>query len=188
MCYCRKLKRWFSYVCHAQTKLDLTKHRPLMKGTSNCRLQGLKGTLIETWREESINVIYIYQVDRLYGLVVIVLGYRSEGPGSIPGTTRKKSSGSGTGSILDRKSSGSCLENLEYGRRDQSRWPRGSLYPQKVGNFFADKRRSLGRYSSLADSYQGVFFYIYQVHISNKIGSKIWSLKWKKKKFIFLLI
>jgi hypothetical protein len=28
--------------------------------------------------------------DRLYGLVVRVLGYRSGGPGSIPGTTRKK--------------------------------------------------------------------------------------------------
>jgi hypothetical protein len=35
--------------------------------------------------------------DRLYGLVVRVLGYRSGGPGSIPGTT-KKSSGSETGS------------------------------------------------------------------------------------------
>jgi hypothetical protein len=28
--------------------------------------------------------------DRLCGLVVIVLGYRSGGPGSIPGTTKKK--------------------------------------------------------------------------------------------------
>jgi hypothetical protein len=28
--------------------------------------------------------------DRLCGLVVRVLGYRSRGPGSIPGTTRKK--------------------------------------------------------------------------------------------------
>jgi hypothetical protein len=30
------------------------------------------------------------QTDRLCGLVVRVLGYRSGGPGSIPGTTRKK--------------------------------------------------------------------------------------------------
>jgi hypothetical protein len=29
-------------------------------------------------------------MDRLCGLLVIVLGYRSGGPASIPGTTRKK--------------------------------------------------------------------------------------------------
>jgi hypothetical protein len=34
---------------------------------------------------------------------VRVLGYRSGGPGSIPGTTRKKSSGSGTGSTQPRE-------------------------------------------------------------------------------------
>jgi hypothetical protein len=38
------------------------------------------------------------RMDRLCGLVVRVLGYRSGGPGSIPGTTKKKFSGSGTGS------------------------------------------------------------------------------------------
>jgi hypothetical protein len=41
--------------------------------------------------------------DRLCGLVVRVLGYRSGGPGSIPGTTRKKNCGSGTGSTQPRK-------------------------------------------------------------------------------------
>jgi hypothetical protein len=41
--------------------------------------------------------------DRLCGLVVRVLGYRSEDPGSIPGTTRKKSSGSGTGCTQPRE-------------------------------------------------------------------------------------
>jgi hypothetical protein len=41
--------------------------------------------------------------DRLCGLVVRVLGYRSASPGSIPGTTRKKSSGSGTGSTQPRE-------------------------------------------------------------------------------------
>jgi hypothetical protein len=41
--------------------------------------------------------------DRLRGLVARVLGYRFGGPGSIPGTTRKKSSGSGTGSTQPRE-------------------------------------------------------------------------------------
>jgi hypothetical protein len=42
-------------------------------------------------------------IDRPCGLVVRVLGYRSGGPGSIPGTTNKKSSGSGTGSTQPRE-------------------------------------------------------------------------------------
>jgi hypothetical protein len=50
--------------------------------------------------------------DRLCGLVVSVLGYRSGGPGSIPGTTKKKVVGlergplslvSTTEELLDRK-------------------------------------------------------------------------------------
>jgi hypothetical protein len=41
--------------------------------------------------------------DRLCGLVVRVIGYRSGGPGSIPVTTRKKSSGSGTGPTQPRE-------------------------------------------------------------------------------------
>jgi hypothetical protein len=63
--------------------------------------------------------------------VVRVLGYRSGGPGSIPGTTRKKkvvglergplSLVSTIEELLERKSSGSGLENREYGCRDPSR-------------------------------------------------------------------
>jgi hypothetical protein len=33
---------------------------------------------------------FMIDIDRLCGLVVRVLGYRSGGPGSIPGTTRRK--------------------------------------------------------------------------------------------------
>jgi hypothetical protein len=73
--------------------------------------------------------------------MVRVLGYRSGGPSSIPGTTRKKVVGlerfplslvSTNEELLDKKSSGSCLENRESGLRDPSRWPRGTLYPQKL--------------------------------------------------------
>jgi hypothetical protein len=56
--------------------------------------------------------LYYVLVDRLCGLVVRVLGYRFGGPGSIPGTTRKKVVGlergplslvSTTEELLDRK-------------------------------------------------------------------------------------
>jgi hypothetical protein len=37
-----------------------------------------------------------------------------------------------TEELLGRKSSGSGLEIWEFGRRDPSRWPRGTLYPQNL--------------------------------------------------------
>jgi hypothetical protein len=56
-----------------------------------------------------------YQKKKVMGL--------ERGPLSLVSTTEQ---------LLDRKSSGSCLENREYRRRDPSRWPRGTLYPQKL--------------------------------------------------------
>jgi hypothetical protein len=45
------------------------------------------------------------------------------GPLSLMSTTEE---------LLERKSSGSGLENRDYGRRDPSRWPHGTLYPQTL--------------------------------------------------------
>jgi hypothetical protein len=70
--------------------------------------------------------IYIYTIilyiNRLCGLVVRALGYRSRGPGSIPAATRLSGLEQGplslvstTEELLERKSSGSGLGNLDYG-------------------------------------------------------------------------
>jgi hypothetical protein len=55
--------------------------------------------ILVTWEGLSFQKYF----DRFCGLVVRVLGYRSGGPGSIPGTTKKKSSGYGAGSTQPRE-------------------------------------------------------------------------------------
>jgi hypothetical protein len=100
--------------------------------------------------------------DRLGGLVVRVPGCRSRGPGfdsrccrifwEVVGLERGPLSLVSTiAELLERKSSGCCMETRDYGRRASVALTTLYRLFAKVGTNFCFKGRSLGRYSSLGD-------------------------------------
>jgi hypothetical protein len=61
--------------------------------------------------------------------------------------------------LFEKKSSGSVLENRDYGRTDPSRWPRGTLYPQKLAiTSPTSGGRSVGVVRSLTQTMEVFFF------------------------------
>jgi hypothetical protein len=136
------------------------------------------------WATNWIFKYYLEGNDHLCDLVVRVPGYRSGGPGFDSRVLQKKvglergplSLVSTTEELLGRNTSGSGLETWEYGRRDSSRWPCGTLNPQKVGTNFDDKRR-YSRYSSLADWGHGVFTSRLDFHQSLQAKALIFTFK-----------
>jgi hypothetical protein len=91
---------------------------------------------------------------RRYQMFWEVVGLE-RGPLSLVSTTEE---------LLGRKTSGSGLENREYGRRNPSNWPRDTLYPQTlVQTSHTSGGRSVGTDRSRTQATEFVFHFDYRV-------------------------
>jgi hypothetical protein len=81
--------------------------------------------------------------------------------GSVPGSLRRPLGLVSTiEELLGTKSSGSDLERLEYVCRDPLRWPRGTLYPQKLAPISpTSSSRSIGIVRSRTQPKELQFFF-----------------------------
>jgi hypothetical protein len=81
-----------------------------------------------------------------------------------------------TEALLERKSSCSGLEIREYGRRDPSSWPRGTLYPQKLElTSPTSGGRSVGIVRSRTQATEFLVFRCLDYTVSNGIIIAEWS-------------
>jgi hypothetical protein len=132
--------------------------------------------------------------DRLCGLVVRVPGYRSRGPGfnsssyqifwEVVSLERGRLSLVSTSEEpLWRSSSGSGLENREYGREDPLRWPRDTLYPQKLAlTSMTSGSRSVGIVRLRTNVTEFVVCMKDLSHVKNyenRDGAKLWGDIWQ---------
>jgi hypothetical protein len=130
----------FFVVSPKNYKLSHFRWPPLWSSDQSSWLQN--GDIL--WFLWCTNWIYICYVEESRPpLMVRVPGYRSRAPGfnsqrykifwRVVGLEQSPLSLVSTiEELLGRKSSGSSLESREYGRRDSSRWPLDSFYPQKL--------------------------------------------------------
>jgi hypothetical protein len=128
--------------------------------------------------------------DRLCGLMVRVPGYRSRGPGfgsrlyqifwEVVGLERVQLSLVSTiEELLGRNNCGSGLENREYGRGDPLRWPRDTLYPQKLTPTSPTcGGRSVGIVRLRTKATEFVLFVCYSIFVDIKKNDTSLFLSW----------
>jgi hypothetical protein len=79
--------------------------------------------------------------------------------------------------LVDRKSSGSGLEERDYVRRDPQRWPSGTLYPQKLALTSQTRGgRSIGIVRSWNNATEfSIYFYYFLVYLLPNSSSYSWG-------------